>query len=240
VSRLINYSWVKGVVVDCDDCREPHFFAWDLMRANLRHLLVAGRTRVHEPAFDPDPSEYVTWEYARGYADGVQDAVDENEDPVVDKKGDTLRRLQLLRRLQCKLQAPASTPVPRSPLQPGEEVEVRVPLAAPSEVGEFKGYWRLQNLEGKRFGPLMSLKIRVSPASETSSHSLTGSNRFSSSGSNLRDAFIPPAAVTSDRKSVAAGDGQLTPQLEKIWADKFRQLQERKGVVSANAPKTNR
>jgi hypothetical protein len=27
--------------------------------------------RPHEPAFDPDPRSYVTWEYCRGYADGV-------------------------------------------------------------------------------------------------------------------------------------------------------------------------
>lgn len=65
---------IRGLVVDCEDCHIPHYFAWDLLRANLRHLLDAGRTRVHEPAFDPDPNEYVSWEYARGYADGAQDA----------------------------------------------------------------------------------------------------------------------------------------------------------------------
>jgi hypothetical protein len=27
--------------------------------------------RPHEPAFDPDPTEYVSWEYCRGYADAV-------------------------------------------------------------------------------------------------------------------------------------------------------------------------
>ena len=27
--------------------------------------------RPHEPAFDPDPVEYVSWEYCRGYADAV-------------------------------------------------------------------------------------------------------------------------------------------------------------------------
>jgi Family of unknown function (DUF5319) len=70
---------VRGLVVDCEDCRVPHYFAWDLLRSNLRHLLQAGRTRVHEPAFDPDPSEYVTWEYARGYADGAQDAAEDDD-----------------------------------------------------------------------------------------------------------------------------------------------------------------
>jgi len=65
---------VRGLVVDCDDCHEPHFFEWDLLRGNLRHLLDHGVTRVHEPAFDPDPAEYVSWDYARGFADGVLEA----------------------------------------------------------------------------------------------------------------------------------------------------------------------
>lgn len=62
---------VRGIVVDCDDCGEPHFFGWALMRGNLGHLVDAGQTRVHEPAYRPDPTHYVSWEYARGFADGV-------------------------------------------------------------------------------------------------------------------------------------------------------------------------
>lgn len=75
---LLEPRKVKGLVVDCQDCEEPHYFAWDLLRSNLRHLLDAGRPRVHEPAFSPDPSEYVPWDYARGFADGVLTA-DEDE-----------------------------------------------------------------------------------------------------------------------------------------------------------------
>lgn len=70
---------LRGVVVDCEDCREPHYFSWDLMRANLRHLLDVGQTRVHEPAFQPDPTHYVSWDYARGYVDGVMSSVDEGQ-----------------------------------------------------------------------------------------------------------------------------------------------------------------
>ncbi len=64
---------VRGLVVDCEECREPHYFGWDLLRGNLRHLLDQGTSRVHEPAFSPDPSHYVTWDYARGYADASMD-----------------------------------------------------------------------------------------------------------------------------------------------------------------------
>ena len=70
---LLEPQGVRGLAVDCEDCRQAHYFSWDLLRGNLRQLLDAGQTRVHEPAYNPDPSHYVSWEYARGYADGVQD-----------------------------------------------------------------------------------------------------------------------------------------------------------------------
>ena len=72
---------VRGLVVDCDDCREPHYFSWDLLRGNLRHLLDVGQSRVHEPAFGPDPAEYVSWDYAHGFADGVMDAAEDENSP---------------------------------------------------------------------------------------------------------------------------------------------------------------
>jgi hypothetical protein len=62
---------VDGIIVECADCGEHHFFGWDLMAANLNALLGEGRTHVHEPAYAPDPDAYVSWDYARGYADAV-------------------------------------------------------------------------------------------------------------------------------------------------------------------------
>lgn len=62
---------VRGIIVECADCGEQHYFGWDLMTANLRALLGEGRTHVHEPAYAPDPESYVSWDYARGYADAV-------------------------------------------------------------------------------------------------------------------------------------------------------------------------
>lgn len=63
---------VEGILVECADCGEPHYFSWDLMTANLRALLGEGRTHVHEPAYSPDEDAYVTWDYARGYCDAVR------------------------------------------------------------------------------------------------------------------------------------------------------------------------
>ena len=71
---LLEPKGVRGIAVDCDDCGETHYLGWDLLVENLRHLLDDGRMRVHEPAFDPNPDDYVTWDYARGYADAVLDA----------------------------------------------------------------------------------------------------------------------------------------------------------------------
>lgn len=62
---------IEGIVVDCGDCGEQHYFSWDLMASNLRALLGDGRTHVHEPAASPDTEAYVSWDYARGYTDAV-------------------------------------------------------------------------------------------------------------------------------------------------------------------------
>ena len=77
---LLEPQGVLGLVLDCPECGEQHYFDWDLLRGNLRHLLTSGRPRVHEPAYDPDPDHYVSWEYARGYADGVHDTLTEGTD----------------------------------------------------------------------------------------------------------------------------------------------------------------
>jgi hypothetical protein len=68
---LLEPREIRGLVVDCEDCREPHYFAWELLRGNLHSLLDLGSPHVHEPAYSPDPSDYVSWDYARGFADGV-------------------------------------------------------------------------------------------------------------------------------------------------------------------------
>ena len=90
---LLEARGVRGLVVDCSECEAPHYFSWELLRANLRHLLDIGSVRVHEPAFDPDPADYVSWDYATGFADGVLEtlqAQDETEDQSDDVRGPTI------------------------------------------------------------------------------------------------------------------------------------------------------
>ncbi|NYI87719.1 hypothetical protein HNR02_001042 [Amycolatopsis endophytica] len=68
---LLEPRGVRGIVVDCGECDQPHFHDWHLLRASLEQLLADGRMRPHEPAFDPDPAHYVSWDYCRGFADGI-------------------------------------------------------------------------------------------------------------------------------------------------------------------------
>ena len=68
---------VLGIVIECEDCGERHYMDWDLVVGNLRSLLTVGRTRIHEPAYSPDITRYVSWEYARGYSDAVLEAADD-------------------------------------------------------------------------------------------------------------------------------------------------------------------
>lgn len=63
----------RGVAVYCQDCAEEHYYPWDMLRENLRVLLETGETPVHEPAFEPDPEQYVQWQYAQGYVDALHD-----------------------------------------------------------------------------------------------------------------------------------------------------------------------
>jgi hypothetical protein len=71
---LLQPKGLRGIVVDCADCDEPHYHDWDLLRSSLRQLLDNGRMRPHEPAFSPNPLEYVSWEYCRGYADAARES----------------------------------------------------------------------------------------------------------------------------------------------------------------------
>lgn len=68
---LLEPKGFRGIVVDCPDCDDLHYHDWDMLRASLQQLLDAGRIGPHEPACDPDPNAYVSWDYCRGYADAV-------------------------------------------------------------------------------------------------------------------------------------------------------------------------
>jgi hypothetical protein len=70
LKSLLSPRGIKGTVFYCPDCSEDHYLTWDLLTSNLAELLSQGESPIHEPAFEPDPDEYVGWDYARGYLDG--------------------------------------------------------------------------------------------------------------------------------------------------------------------------
>ena len=72
LKAVLGSRGIKGVVVYCPDCEGDHFLGWDLLAGNLQQILEAGRPPVHEPAWEPDPDEYVSWDYARGFLDGYE------------------------------------------------------------------------------------------------------------------------------------------------------------------------
>lgn len=72
LKSVLGTRGIKGVVVYCPDCDDDHFLGWDLLAGNLQQIIESGRPPVHEPAWEPDPDEYVTWDYARGFLDGYE------------------------------------------------------------------------------------------------------------------------------------------------------------------------
>lgn len=71
---------VRGAVFDCDVCKDKHYLDWDLLLDGLEHTLATGVAPAHEPAADPNPDEYVSWDYARGLLDGYESF--RNTEPV--------------------------------------------------------------------------------------------------------------------------------------------------------------
>jgi len=77
----------RGVSMFCADCVEDHYYDWAILESNLNALLESGEVPVHEPAYDPKPDEYVDWEYAQGYLDGLADAGAPVLPPHLDETG---------------------------------------------------------------------------------------------------------------------------------------------------------
>jgi hypothetical protein len=92
LKELLAPREIRGVLFFCADCEEDHYLAWDLLKGNLQELLKEGESPVHEPAFNPNPDEYVTWDYARGFLDGYETLQDEDLEGVTVQLVGELRR----------------------------------------------------------------------------------------------------------------------------------------------------
>ncbi len=90
LKEVLGSKGIKGAVFYCPDCDEDHFLGWDLLHGNLTQLLKEGESPVHEPAFEPDPNEYVSWDYARGFLDGYESYEQEETDDTSVRLSDEL------------------------------------------------------------------------------------------------------------------------------------------------------
>ncbi|HEX9774206.1 MAG TPA: DUF5319 family protein [Actinomycetota bacterium] len=59
----------KGVMITCAECGEDHYYGWDMLKESLEYMLDTGEPRMHEPAFEPRPDDYIGWDYGRGFLD---------------------------------------------------------------------------------------------------------------------------------------------------------------------------
>jgi hypothetical protein len=114
--EMLGARGLKGAVFYCPDCEEDHYLTWDLLEGNLEQLLDHGDSPVHEPAYDPDPDEYVSWDYARGFLDGYESFEDEDLNgmalPLVAELRDRGWRADQIKALLARLglQMPALDP----------------------------------------------------------------------------------------------------------------------------------
>lgn len=72
--KVFERQGARGVVIDCPDCGQNHYYDWDLLQDSLAHMLETGEPRMHEPAFSPSEEDYVVWDYAKGYIDALADS----------------------------------------------------------------------------------------------------------------------------------------------------------------------
>lgn len=72
--ELFEERGFKGVMITCAECGEDHFYGWDILKESLEYMLETGDSRAHEPAFEPNPDEYLSWDYGRGYLDALGEA----------------------------------------------------------------------------------------------------------------------------------------------------------------------
>lgn len=83
----------RGVLITCAECGDDHFYDWELLKESLEHMLETGEPRMHEPPYSPDPENYLSWEYGRGFLDAQAELdlsqssapVDEEADPDTDE-----------------------------------------------------------------------------------------------------------------------------------------------------------
>jgi hypothetical protein len=121
LKEVLGPKGIKGTVFYCADCEEDHYLTWDLLAGNLQEILEAGESPVHEPAFEPDPDEYVKWDYARGFLDGYESFEQEELGDVTLRLITELRQREWATHEIKSLLAAAGLELPPSDVEPDVE-----------------------------------------------------------------------------------------------------------------------
>jgi hypothetical protein len=84
--QLFEERGYKGVMITCAECGEDHYYGWDMLKESLEYMLETGEPRMHEPAFEPQPDEYISWDYGRGFLDSLGESdADEMQAPAAER-----------------------------------------------------------------------------------------------------------------------------------------------------------
>lgn len=70
--RALEPRGIKGLEMLCEECTEPHCYEWSILEDNILAMLRRHPPAVHEPAMNPNPHAFVTWDYCAGYLDGIE------------------------------------------------------------------------------------------------------------------------------------------------------------------------
>ncbi|QNP91913.1 MULTISPECIES: DUF5319 domain-containing protein [Corynebacterium] len=70
--KLLEPRHVRGITMFCEECDEPHFYDWNIIESNITLMLEDQPMPVHEPLVQPNPHDYVTWDYCLGYTDAAE------------------------------------------------------------------------------------------------------------------------------------------------------------------------
>ncbi|MDP9068698.1 MAG: DUF5319 domain-containing protein [Actinomycetota bacterium] len=72
LKEVFGRDGIKGAAFCCELCDGHHYLEWELIAGTLQEVLDKGHLRAHEPACDPNPRDYVSWDYACGLLDGYE------------------------------------------------------------------------------------------------------------------------------------------------------------------------
>lgn len=70
--NLLEKKGIRGVMIFCDDCEDPHYYDWNIIESNIQLMLSDLPMPVHEPSLNPNPEAFATWDFCLGYREAAR------------------------------------------------------------------------------------------------------------------------------------------------------------------------